>query len=556
MTNSIEPAQQRFERRVTASHKRVLERDSAEESRVPVPSQSISFSPSFIASISPLSTIPDSPRSSPTNPFEVFNFTRTMPEDRRSMPRPYGRDAPFFNRDKPEELRRFISQVEDCLTECKIDDEQEKKKWLGKYTDFGSEEEWRNFPTFETGSWENHKAEIIENYPEAADAERGSLARLESICKMHKLMEPTNLGDLLSLKRAFNNEAQRLTKDPPLVSNRELVNMFTKCLVPEFRQNVMNRVSVMKTGDNLKTRRPEDLYDYQEIINTAIEIARGSAGRATENAYTLGGSTSLPSISGPVKGEIEDIKHQIALLQDRLEISNKSQKAGIEEILKTLQQTAVAAAPVVNNNVYRPPYRPAQSLPPAQSNPRCWYCFDTEHQMVNCPERATHLAQGKIILNRDNKMRLPNNDMLPRQPESKCIRDKVDDWHQQNNAQAMMLDYEDYPSTTITPGIIPLGSHIDDKYSVYTNRIVDRRDEIIDQLNKRQTALEQLIGQKTQTYVAPAPPPINNNTTSSVDLVQQLGNILQNFGKGVGQDNSQYISTRTGNQSAGPSQGF
>ena len=47
---------------------------------------------------------------------------------------------------------------------------------IGKYADQESEEEWTALEAFEAGhSWEEFKEELIDNYPEAAAAERGTL---------------------------------------------------------------------------------------------------------------------------------------------------------------------------------------------------------------------------------------------------------------------------------------------------------------------------------------------------------------------------------------------
>ena len=85
---------------------------------------------------------------------------------------PGTRDAPRFYASKPEELRRFLRQMEDLWADARINDDDKKKVSLGKYADYESEEEWAAFTTYSTGySWEEFKKKLFENYPEAAEAQ-------------------------------------------------------------------------------------------------------------------------------------------------------------------------------------------------------------------------------------------------------------------------------------------------------------------------------------------------------------------------------------------------
>jgi len=114
--------------------------------------------------------------------------------ERKQMVVPGTRDAPKFSATKPRELRRFIRQLEDLWKEAGIDKDEEKKESLGKYADQESEEEWKALDTYVEGySWEEFKKEILENYPEASAAERGTPARIRQIVKDADSIE---LGDV------------------------------------------------------------------------------------------------------------------------------------------------------------------------------------------------------------------------------------------------------------------------------------------------------------------------------------------------------------------------
>jgi hypothetical protein len=97
----------------------------------------------------------------------------------KSMPLPGSRGAPNFDKAKPIELLRYIEQMEDIFKEYGVDDDQDKKRYLGKYTDQMTEYEWRAFETYDSSSsYEEFKAALIDDYPEAKMAGKGTLSNL------------------------------------------------------------------------------------------------------------------------------------------------------------------------------------------------------------------------------------------------------------------------------------------------------------------------------------------------------------------------------------------
>ena len=73
--------------------------------------------------------------------------------------------------------------MEDLWKEAGITNDQERKKSIGKYADADCEEEWKALESFDRSyTWEEFKAELLENYPEAAAAKRGTLYKLRQIC--------------------------------------------------------------------------------------------------------------------------------------------------------------------------------------------------------------------------------------------------------------------------------------------------------------------------------------------------------------------------------------
>ena len=158
--------------------------------------------------------------------FQTDRILSTMGE-RKQMVVPGTRDAPKFSSSKPRELRRFLRQMEDLWKEAGIEDNEEKKESLGKYADQESEEEWRALDAYAEGCpWDDFKKEILENYPEASAAERGTPARIRQIVKEADGIELGGTTKLYAYRRAFLAEANKLKKPPTVISNRELVELF------------------------------------------------------------------------------------------------------------------------------------------------------------------------------------------------------------------------------------------------------------------------------------------------------------------------------------------
>ncbi len=79
----------------------------------------------------------DNTNSQPIQPTSSTNMSAST----QKMLRPMARDAPRFNGDKSENIRRFLLQMEDLFSDCSITDDAEKKKQLVRYADADTKEE-------------------------------------------------------------------------------------------------------------------------------------------------------------------------------------------------------------------------------------------------------------------------------------------------------------------------------------------------------------------------------------------------------------------------------
>jgi hypothetical protein len=171
----------------------------------------------------------------------------------RKMVQPGSKDAPRFKSTKPEELRRFIRLMEDLWKDAGITNDEIKKSTIGKYADQDSEEEWSAFESYkEKYSWDEFKEELIENYPEAAAAERGTLARIRQLCAETSRIRLGDMPTLYSFRRAFLAESKKLQKPPAVMGNRELVELFIGCLSEALASAVLQHLG--RYGPDIKTK--------------------------------------------------------------------------------------------------------------------------------------------------------------------------------------------------------------------------------------------------------------------------------------------------------------
>ena len=194
------------------------------------------------------------------------------------MPSPYSRDAPKFHYKNPEELNRFIRRVEELFEKFDVDSDDEKIKYLGIYADARTEREWEGMSSHASGNFSSFKKEIVESYPEAYYEMRGSMIELKRIINRYSNLMPEDIVQLHAFRRAFVSEAKKLRADPPLLSNREAVDQFLTPLSEPFIERILTKldlVEMVKSNPD-EDRRPEDRFSLNEIIETAIEVARSS----------------------------------------------------------------------------------------------------------------------------------------------------------------------------------------------------------------------------------------------------------------------------------------
>jgi hypothetical protein len=430
----------------------------------------------------------------------------------KSMPLPGSRGAPFFDKSKPVELLRFIDQMEDLFEEYGIRNDQDKKKKLGKYADQQTEFEWKAFKEFEDGvEFADFKKALIDDYPEAQMAGKGTLTALRKVCRENSKLMESDYAELKTLIRSFKAQQKLLMAPPVLVSNRELVDMFLGCLRESFASQVRSSLNIEQTRDRKQKdkedkaiRRPEDPYDILDVIEMAETIAGRLRGNSRDQAVVARSepaheqaSKSLHAREHAIKIEddsLDELRNITANFADQVKIEQKQnsefrnivQNTQIEmkKLLETLaQQHPGANSPQTKHATYK------------MTSDGCWYCEEHGHFTMNCPHREEHINQKKIKLLGNKIYFAHNNTAVPRGNNEKSVRQIVEDTCRhlaviQNNMFAE--PGEVYKEST--PGILRIpDSNNGNEFSVFTNQIRDKRDDVILNMNNQVIKLTELV---------------------------------------------------------------
>jgi len=435
--------------------------------------------------------------------------------DRKTMVIPGTRDAPKFRRENPKELRRFIRQIEDLWKEAGIEDAATKKESIGKYADQDSEEEWSSLISYGRNySWEEFKAELLDNYPEAAEAETGSPDRLKKIVRDADNIKIGDLTRLYTYKRAFMTEANKLKKDPWNMSNRELVELFMMGLSfhlgREVLQDMRSSAKMREAEDEAaekgkasaststsrfkrKKTREED-FELEDICECAIDISNGALGQLSKKFAQEKESTMIQTSSkdsSALTNKIESIEEAQALQKDKQEIASKHMDAKLEAI-ETMIKNFVSQVQEKPSSSFVQNVGPAKygmpndtagksfKSPFNHADYMCFGCGENGHFQNNCEKVKALIQKGAIIQNREGRICLPDGTRVPNIPNGACLVDRVEKYYiTMRSSQTYYSTFEEAEDHLL--GLIP-------KETTYMNR------EVLDEREQRIAKLEKEIG--------------------------------------------------------------
>ena len=399
--------------------------------------------------------------------------TIAMAKSESDMPLPGSRDAPGSREGvTAKNLRRFIEAAETLFKNCNVTDEQNKKKWLGRYADPDTEEEWESLETYEnTSSYAEHRDAILDSYWGTRNKDQGLVRRLNELVKDSRGLKETDQEGVFTFLRSFRTLMRKLIKDK-LVTNRELVEKFMECLTPSFRtavefrlegtRDLKERVKALESAAAATAAgaaavapqppnpRPkvEDLYNIDEVMAIVKEMATR---RLDSNPEEVSRANRHKSSTPIVKQEDVDFQLEglTAALKDHMVLQEKREKATREEFKNWTAEIMKAQAQALSqvnhsqghraNDGYNRSYNSNSAHDGNTGN--CFYCGESGHRSDECSHRQKHLRDGWIVL--DGKgFKLPGGHWLPRLPAgvTKTPKERVEDFYRKESSNI----YETY----------------------------------------------------------------------------------------------------------------
>jgi hypothetical protein len=399
---------------------------------------------------------PDNPAPNQTQQIIMAQVAPTVASFR--IPSPWDTNAPKFDGKTASSLKRYIRNIRTIFDRGNITDDQDKKERTVEYiTDEDIKEQWERLPNFNTGSFEEFIKEIETLFPELEDDKVGSLKKLEKICHDNRDIRMKDLGELRRFITSFTTEADKLLLPPASINNGQLVDMFLECLEETFRLQVNMMMAhhkfwMDKVGTNPLVpvqpligpqliKRRGDKIPLKDVTEIALQVSDTWTGSTVRPRTYTEESSLLPASNSGIKHEmvekLETLSMEVAQIHDRFEAHKKEIGEKVEvTIQKSFAQHMRQPPPHMNmnNNGGESSNRNNQMNNSGKNNNTnrgsdqgCFYC-GLEHLIAECPYKEQHIKMGYLSFD-NGHMRLGNGGFIPKFPENKSRKERVDDYY-------------------------------------------------------------------------------------------------------------------------------
>ena len=169
------------------------------------------------------------------------------------VPVPWERSSPSFDGKTASSMKRFVRHCRMIVDQAGITNVVDQKNQFTDYlSDDDVREQMESLPSWAAGTLDEWIADMEALYPEIQEFGEGSLEELRKICSDHYGLDQSQVGAVKRYGMAFSNEANKLSKPPALVSNRELVELYLSVFSLSFIENIktmMLQVSFWNHGN-------------------------------------------------------------------------------------------------------------------------------------------------------------------------------------------------------------------------------------------------------------------------------------------------------------------
>ncbi|KAJ7720650.1 hypothetical protein B0H16DRAFT_1792696 [Mycena metata] len=335
----------------------------------------------------------------------------------KKIPEAYEKNAPRFDDEKPEELNEFLENMERMM-EIAATDAKDKNAFVVRYAMRGPAEEWKRFDSYGE-SYEKFKKEILANYPNAKESEKGSMRKLLKRLKDfdEEDIDITDPDELMRLARVMNLEASKLLVSRQL-SDREAIPLFFAKLTPRFQEKILDNLESDRrarpaaranapAADEDKTLTLKEVLDEAKRLVQQRERDLDFFQRKISHRDMSPGPSTVRIKKEPTEREARDVLDQIKLsvvnMMDKMESlqtqklseMDQNQKKKLEE-LEQFYKSLPGRVPGAPDSQTRPPRQEFRQRPVANAD-ICHYCKESGgHWMSDCPYRRAHITSGAL----------------------------------------------------------------------------------------------------------------------------------------------------------------
>lgn len=345
---------------------------------------------------------------------EISKTTTT----KMSMPIPGTKDAPRFDGSKPLEIPRFLDILDELFTLHSVTDAKEKRRWMLKYIPRELEEQWTEFPKFDTATWDETKEIVKSQYPEIGVSGTALLARLDAIVRANSGLNLEDPQRCYEAIRQFRPGVRDLTKSSSLMSGWEVVQVFFRMFTPAAASEVQQTLRVKKLVKNSSgattTGVSNDYFTLDEVIETVQELVKerranslntGVQGNEISERAAVVGKRAMVTEPSVVKREDwEEVSQTLATFRDSLESQAKHQKEFNQTMLEQLKELKLGGGAQPTQSYGSGGQSGFNRGGMGPRNFTCFYCNSADHGVNNCPVKEADLNAGLIHLNNRNRV--------------------------------------------------------------------------------------------------------------------------------------------------------
>ncbi|KAF7324148.1 Integrase catalytic domain-containing protein [Mycena kentingensis (nom. inval.)] len=319
------------------------------------------------------------------------------------MPARGAHTAPKFDPERPEELRRYISDVEYLADLAKLTAVKQKKAAITRYLPVADQELLEGLESFkdDTKDYDTFKSAALALYAGNDENHLHTLNDLNALLGSTARAGIHSERELAAFHRAFARITSYLISKQRL-SATEQSHAFLRALQPQTLQaKVQQRLQIVKP-----THHSDDPYALTDLYDAAKWAIGGSSAYSLEIATATGLSTTAPTSDATTKTE-----------------------AQISALLSAVTQLVQVFG--TQNKSNGSTDKPARRVPTRG----CAHCGDTSHFFRVCPKVPQDIAEGLCKKNEEGKLVLPNGKFLPASIEGDTLRERFIKWHNQNPGQ-------------------------------------------------------------------------------------------------------------------------